>query len=367
MRILFSGGGTTGHVTPAIAIAEYAKKKYGAVEIGFVGRMGGKENDAVKASGYKLYEIEISGLTRKISLENAKVFRKLVRAYRESKKIIKEFLPDIVIGTGGYVCLPVLKAAQKMKIPTFIHESNAYPGLVTRLVSGRCKRVFLNVKEAKEHLRKKSNVIVVGNPVDERFYKTDKRRARAKLGIKKDEFFICSVGGSGGAEKINSVMLEVMEEFSKNNKTIKHIHGTGYKYFEDIKKSHPELCEGKNGVYILPYLSDLYLYMNAADVVISRSGAMTLSELAASATASILIPSPNVTNNHQYENAKRLHEKKAAILIEEKDLTKDKVISELTALINGRDLKETLSSNINCEFSGLAEEKILSEIFNSAL
>ena len=366
MRILFCGGGTGGHVSPAIAIAEAAKGKFGINEFAFVGRRGGDENKAITKKAYKLYEIEISGFVRKISFENIKRLLKISHALKEAKEIITQFKPDAVIGTGGYVSWPVIKAAQKMKIPTYIHESNAFPGLVTRLLSKKCDKVFLNVKEAKENLKRQDNVKVVGNPVEERFYNTDRRRAREALGLKKDEFLICSYGGSGGAEKMNEIILGFIKEYSSKNPKIKHIHASGKRYYGKIKETSPELINGKRGVFIRPYIDDLHIALNAADIVIARCGAMTLSEISASKAAAILIPSPNVTNNHQYVNAKALADKNAAKIIEEKDLSVKALIETVDFFVKNPKEREILSNNIGAQFHKHAEEEMLKTILESA-
>ncbi len=366
MRLLFTGGGTAGHVSPAIAIAECAKKSFGIKDIAFVGRLGGDENKAIIKNNYKLYEIEISGFMRKISLENIKRILKIAKALKEARKIITEFKPDAVIGTGGYVSWPIIKAAQKAKIPTFIHESNAYPGLVTRLVSKKCDKVFLNLEKAREYLKRQDNVKVVGNPVEARFYTTERRRARMALGIRKDELLIVSYAGSGGAERMNQVIFEFMNEYSSKNPKIKHVHATGRRYYENFSKKFEAIKNEKNTLSLLPYIENLHLMLNASDLVIARCGAMTLTELSASNAASILIPSPNVTGNHQYKNAKALEEKFAAKIIEEKNLSVDTLVKEVDFLIKNPAERKAISNNILKEFRKDAEKEILKEVIKSA-
>jgi UDP-N-acetylglucosamine--N-acetylmuramyl-(pentapeptide) pyrophosphoryl-undecaprenol N-acetylglucosamine transferase len=366
MRLLFTGGGTAGHVSPAIAIAEYVKKNSRADEIAFVGRLGGDENRAILKRGYKLYEIDISGFLRRLSFENLKRIIKLSHALREAKKIIKEFHPDAVIATGGYVSWPVIKMAQKRKIPTYIHESNAYPGLVTRLVAKKCDKVFLNTDAAQKYLRRQDNVLVVGNPVESRFYETERQKARTVLRIKRDEFLIVSYAGSGGAEKINETISEFIKGYSAKNPKIKHIHATGKKYYDEFIESYKDGESSENGITVLPYIDDLHIALAASDIVISRSGAMTLTELSASKSAAILIPSPNVAGNHQYKNAKALEDKGAAKIIEEKDLTKEILANEIEKMINNPKEREKLSKNVSKEFKRDAETEILKEVFQSA-
>lgn len=366
MRLLFTGGGTGGHVSPAIAIAEYARKNFDIEDVAFVGRRGGDENAAITKRGYQLYEIEISGFMRKISFENIKKLLKLSRALKDARKIIREFRPNAVIGTGGYVSWPVLRAAQKAKIPTFIHESNAYPGLVTRLVSKKCEKVFLNSPNALEYLKRKDNVMLVGNPVEARFYNTERESARKTLGIKRGELLIVSYAGSGGAKKINAVILEFIKSYSSKIGKIRHIHASGKKYFKEFTEALPDFKCGKNGIAIVPYVEDLHIALNAADVVIARCGAMTLSEISASRAAAILIPSPNVADNHQYKNAKALLDVNAARLIEEKDLSSEALVKEVDFLLKNPDERKKLSANAGKAFIRNAEEKILKAVFQSA-
>jgi len=366
MKILFCGGGTVGHISPAIAIAEHAKRKYGISDFAFVGRLGGYENRPILKKGYRLYEIEISGFERKLSLENLKRLFKLSCAMRQAKKIIEEYKPDVVIGTGGYVTWPIIRYAKRKKIPCFIHESNAYPGLVTRMLSKKCDKVFLNLEEAKYHLKKQDNVITVGNPVEERFYKTDRKRARSELGVRGDEILICSYGGSGGAEKMNEVIVDFIKDYSTKKAKLKHIHASGKKYFSKIQESAPELLDEKHGIAIRAYIDNLHTVLNASDIVIARCGAMTISELSACGSVAILIPSPNVTNNHQYKNAKLLSDKSAAIMIEEKNLNKDILISTVDDLIKSPEKRKTLSANIKREFKENSEDIIMVEVLKSA-
>jgi UDP-N-acetylglucosamine--N-acetylmuramyl-(pentapeptide) pyrophosphoryl-undecaprenol N-acetylglucosamine transferase len=283
---------------------------------------------------------------------------------REAKKIIADFKPDAVIGTGGYVSFPVIKAAQKLRIPTYIHESNSYPGLVTRLVAKKCDAVFLNTEAACQYLKRQDNVKNVGNPVEARFLSTDKKRARARLGIKKDEFLIVSYAGSGGAKKMNEVILDFIKCFSSKKAKIKHIHATGKKYYDEFIKSYKD--GESSGITVIPYIDDLHIALAASDIVISRSGAMTLTELSASKAVAILIPSPNVAGNHQYKNAKALEDKGAAKIIEEKDLTKEILAYEIEKMINNPKEREKLSKNVSKEFKRDAETEILKEVFQSA-
>lgn len=332
MRIIFCGGGTAGHVTPAIAIAEYVKKNYKDSEMLFVGREDGAENKAIKDAGFQLKTVRIHSFVRSLTPKNVKYLFWAFDAQRKAKRIIRDFQADAVIGTGGYVSWPVIKAAQGMRIPTLIHESNACPGLVSKLLAPRCKRVLLGIESAKDDFQRKENIRVVGNPVRGDFSSLTKEEARRRLGIGKNEILISSFGGSGGSKLLNETVAKAMLKHSSKNRCIIHIHSSGIKYFEEMKKDYPALANGNGRCRIVPYVEDMATLLLASDIVISRCGAMTLSEICAAGVAAILIPSPNVTNDHQLKNAKAFADKGAAILIEEKHLSTDLLINKLVLL-----------------------------------
>lgn len=370
MKIMFCGGGTAGHLTPAIAIAEALLKQDKNTDVLFVCREDGSENEAVIKKGYQIKTISISGIERKISFKNAKNILTALKAIKKSQKIIKEFSPDVVIGTGGYVTFPVLRAAQKMKIPTVIHESNACPGLVTKLLAPKCSRVLLNLKGSEKEFKNKKNIRIVGNPVREDFFINDKATARKKLGISHNEFLISSFGGSGGSEKINNTIIALMNTHSSKSKKIRHIHSCGIKYYDKIKKEYPSLTSGKNGCVIKPYIYDISNVILASDIIISRCGAMTLAEICAAGCVAILIPSPNVTNNHQYKNAKLISDAEAAIMIEESELNDRVLLDTVRKLEGDSELRGILSKKIKDMYVKNSKELIVNEIlsivYNSA-
>ncbi len=364
MRILFCGGGTAGHVTPALAIAEAILEKHPRAEIMFVGRAGGEENKMIERRAFPLKTVRINGFTRSLNLDNIKNLFTVARALKKSKTIIKEFSPDVVVGTGGYVTWPVVRAAQGLRIPTVIHEANACPGLVTKLLMPKCERVLLNLQGSEKEFRKQENIRIVGNPVREEFLSLSKSEARRRLGISNKEFLIVSFGGSGGARKMNSSAIALMRSHSANNKSVRHIHGCGNKYQAELKKEFPEFFKGMNGCIIRPYIDDMPTVLRAADAVISRCGAMTLAELSAVGAASILVPSPNVTNNHQYKNAKHISDNGAAIMIEEKDLSERALLDAVRRLENDIQYRRTLCDGIRSFYVEGAAERIRDEIFS---
>lgn len=355
MRALLCGGGTGGHVMPAIAIAEIIGKSFPNSEIAFAGRMGGAENDAYTKTGRTLYTVDISGFSRSLSFKNVQSILKVIKSGITARRIIKDFAPDIIIGTGGYVCYPFIRQGQRLKIKTMIHESNVAPGLVTRLLGPRCDKLLLNLAGTKDHLRKTSNTAVVGNPTRKEFGNLTKEEARRRLGIPKNISLIVSFGGSLGAEVLNCAIFEFLENYVRDNDKVWHIHATGRNHFDKGQKNHPALFEDTGNIRIIPYIEDMPTVLKAADIAITRSGAMTVSELSVSGTPSILIPSPNVAANHQYYNAKYMQSKGGAVLIEERDLSADKLRSEVVRLISSKQLirkmslnaKETAKTNTN--------------------
>jgi UDP-N-acetylglucosamine--N-acetylmuramyl-(pentapeptide) pyrophosphoryl-undecaprenol N-acetylglucosamine transferase len=334
MRVILCGGGTAGHVSPAIAIAEELRLIDKKCEILFIGRDGGRENTAVTKSGIRLETIKVQGLIRSLKIENIKRIITAIEAKNQAKKIIQEFKPDVVMGTGGYVCWPVISAAKSLGYPVAIHESNVFPGLSTKLVARKCDLVFLNKEQTRAYLSAKTKTIVVGNPLKSEFLNTTRTEARLRLGLRNDEIFIISFGGSGGAQIINDLMIAVIKEYSSNEKNIRHIHATGEKYYSDL--SDIDRGYNKNNCRILSYINDMSTMIKAADIAICRSGAMTISELCEGGVCSILIPSPNVTDNHQYKNARILSDIGAAILIEEKNLSKEVLINAINELKNDK-------------------------------
>ncbi|MBR5140588.1 MAG: UDP-N-acetylglucosamine--N-acetylmuramyl-(pentapeptide) pyrophosphoryl-undecaprenol N-acetylglucosamine transferase, partial [Clostridia bacterium] len=302
MRILFTGGGTCGHLTPAIAMADAVRENIKGAEILFIGRRGGEENKLVVSAGYELKEVDIKGLSRESKIKQVGDSLRSCRAVFEAGGIIREFRPDLTVGTGGYASFPALAYSTLKHIPTVIHESNAYPGLVTRLFAKRARLVLLGLEGAREHLPSRARVRVVGNPARGDFDKIKRSEARASLGAT-EKIMILSVGGSGGAKSLNEAAIGLMRGYSKKRKDILHIHVTGRAYYESVTKSTAEITNGSPNLKIVPFIEDMPRYIRAADIVISRCGAMTVSELLHVGCPAILIPSPNVTDDHQMKNA----------------------------------------------------------------
>ena len=335
MRVLMTGGGTGGHVNPALAIAATIKANVPDAVIEYVGTSKGIENRLVERAGYKMHHVDIQGIRRSLSPSNIKTVYYVLTAPRKAKKLLKEFKPDIVIGTGGYVCWPVVKAAAEMGIHTALHESNAVPGVAVKALAGKVDRIYINFEKTAEELHDKSKVIHVGNPLLSQFAQIPKDEARRTLGIPEGcRCVLLSYGGSLGAQKINEAMLSFMKNVVSKRSDIYHVHATGSSSYGEVRARFEELGLDKcANIELLEYIYDMPTRMAASDVVVCRAGAMTVSELSRSGKCAVFIPSPNVTNNHQYKNAKVLSDAGAALLFEESELG-DGFEEELSELLS---------------------------------
>ena len=348
MRVLLTGGGTGGHVYPALAIADIIKMNVPDAEIAFVGTEKGIENKLVPSEGYKLYHIEIQGIKRSLSLSNIKTAYLVAVSPSKAKKIIKEYRPDIVIGTGGYVCWPLLRAAASMGVPCMVHESNALAGVAVRQLQKKVDVILTNFAETADMLSAKDKIVNVGNPLRKTYGTLSREAARAKLGIPEDiKFVILSFGGSLGAPRMNEAAIDIMSGIVEKNESVMHFHSGGSRRYENAKELYDArgLSEDRGSV-LKEYIYDMSLYMAAADLVICRAGAMTLTEIAMMQKPAILIPSPHVTDNHQYKNAKVLSDADAAILIEEKDLDAQSICDTVKRIMDDESLRVRMSENI---------------------
>lgn len=349
MRILFAGGGTAGHINPALAIAGYVKKQNPNAEILFVGNKGGMEERLVPHAGFNFKSIVISGFRRSFGVKavghNIATVKRMFTSSVASKKIIKEFKPDLCVGTGGYVSGPVLRTAAKMGIPIIIHEQNAYPGVTTKMLSKLAKKVMLAIPDAKKYLDKSLDFVVTGNPVRQEILSADRDEARKELCLD-ERPVVLSFGGSLGARKINENLADLIARSGKDGK-YQHIHAYGQygKWFPDLVKEKGVDIEKCSNLDIREYINNMATCLAAADVVISRAGAITLSEIQAQGKPAVLIPSPNVAENHQYHNAMALVNKKAAEIIEEKDLTPGLLIKKVDKLLGSKEVLEEYSKN----------------------
>lgn len=359
MRCIFTGGGTLGHTNPAIAVAEKVREKHPDTDILFIMRAGGKENAAVSKRGFRIEEIPAVGLDRdKGVVDKARVGGITLRALLKCMSIVKRYKPDFIFGTGGYVSFAPLVAGLMKGVPTYVHESNTTPGLVTKIAVRLGAIPLVSTEETKKHFYSKKECQTVGTPLLSDFGRLTRKEARLRLGMDREKIFIVSFGGSGGSDVMNEVIMELMSERSKSRGNIIHLHATGEKYFDEAKRKYKNLSEGYGGQQIVPRISDMALHMSAADIVICRCGAATLAELSAVGRAAILIPSPNVTNNHQYENGKRLEEMRAAIMLEERDLTKDCLGEKIQLLAHSEALRRALEGKVLSQKNKASSELI---------
>jgi UDP-N-acetylglucosamine--N-acetylmuramyl-(pentapeptide) pyrophosphoryl-undecaprenol N-acetylglucosamine transferase len=350
LKVLFAGGGTAGHVNPALAIAEIIKGKHPDAQFLFAGTPFGIEAKLIENAGYDFAPIKVKGFQRKINIKNvAKNFQALYYLMLSSpraRQIINQFKPDLVIGTGGYVSGPIVLRAAKMGIKTAIHEQNAFPGITTKLLAKHVDRVMLTVEETKKHLDPSLKYKVTGLPIRSSFNNITKEQARRELGFD-DSLCILSTGGSLGAGRINETVADLIA-WSSKNMLINHIHSYGKMgrdtFIKDLESKGVNVKDNKR-LIVKEYIDNMSTCMAAADLVISRCGANALVELENMGRGSILIPSPIVAENHQYHNGMVLQNKGAAIVIEQKDLTSELLIKTVKELCDNRNKLEALSEN----------------------
>lgn len=348
MRIIFAAGGTAGHINPALAIADKFRSVFPESEILFVGAPDGMEATLVKKAGYNFRSFHMAGLQRKITpkniLRNAKAAYYYITARANAKKLLKEFKPDVVVGTGGYVSAPVLLSAAKLGIKTVTHESNSLPGMTTHMLAKTADLVFVVDNAAKERLPYPEKVIVTGNPLRSNIPIEERSAARRRLGLP-DGLTVLSFGGSLGANKITEAVVELLKWENKRG-GINHIHGyggNGREMFDGLMER--EKVERTDRMILKEYIDNMYTCMCAADIIVSRAGAMTLTELKAIGRASILIPFPQAAENHQYYNALSMSAEKAAVLIEDKDLEKTKLIEYVEDFLEHPDKLREMEQN----------------------
>lgn len=352
LKVLLAGGGTAGHVNPALAIAEIIKEHYPDAEISFAGNPEKIEAKLVPNAGYKFYPIKIEGFQRKMNWTNIKrnvhAMGCLARSGSRAKQIIKEADPDLVIGTGGYVSGPVLRKAAKLGIKTAVHEQNAFPGVTNKILSKVVDEVMMTVKEAGKYFPEAKHKTVTGLPVRNAFSDMTKEEARSELGFDNDSVCVLSTGGSLGARVLNEHVTKLLKWYQDNGVKVNHIHsyGTykGYKDFISEAEAQGIKIEGNKNLIIKDYIN-MPVAMAAADLVITRCGAASLAELEAMGRASILIPSPMVAENHQYHNGMVLQNAGAGVVIEEKDLTDEIFIDTVRDFIEHPQKLEACSEN----------------------
>ncbi len=347
-KILFAAGGTGGHINPALAVAGYIRDNYPDAQILFAGTPNKMEATLVPAAGFDFTPIEISGFQRDLSLEgikaNISTVIKLMKSLPRAKKIIRDFQPDVAIGFGGYASGPVIRAAAKMNVPSAVHEQNAFPGVTNKMLAKKVDRVMVTTAAAQDYFKAKNPTVVTGLPVRGEIISADRELSRAELGLD-DRPLVLSMGGSLGAKSINEA-VEQMILSTYGDKKCYYLHATGKNGVSMIDEMGQKIDLGNNKhIMLREYINDMDRCMSAADLVICRAGASSISELQVMGKASILIPYPYAAENHQYYNAKDLADNNAAILIEEKDLDGEKLTSLVNLLISNPDKLKLYGEN----------------------
>ena len=352
MNFVFTCGGTAGHINPALAVANLMRERYPDCKILFIGATGHMEEKLVPQAGYELKCLPGSGLSRQLSLagikKNIRAVKCVLNAVKECKRIFREFRPDVIIGTGGYASFPALYAGSSMKIPVCVHESNAVPGVTTKLAARLADRVLVCFEESKAMYPDPSKVEVVGMPVRREFIYGDRAAARKELGIG-DEPLVLSAFGSLGAKVMNQTMAELFRLEKEDGYPFRHIHATGsfgWEWMPGLVREKGVDLANTPQIEMREYFYNMPTLMAAADVIISRAGASTCNEIGAAGLPCILIPSPNVTNNHQEKNARVLESRGGAVVIVEKDCSAEKVYEEIKSLLADPDRRAEMGKNL---------------------
>lgn len=368
MKVVIAAAGTGGHINPGIAIANKIMEKEPDSKIIFIGTPRGLENDLVPRAGYELKTIDAYGINRKINLDNIKRLYKTTKSVGEAKKILKEFKPEVVIGTGGYICVSVGIAANRLKIPIVLHESNAFPGVAIKLLSKKAKAVLLGFEDAKTRLPKAKNVVVTGTPTKIKSSKlTDEEKAnlRSALMLKNELPLVLVFGGSQGARSINNAIIGIIE--NKLNKNYQIIWAAGKGNFENIKQQLAEKnmdIDNIENAKIMPYIYNMQEVMETSDLVVSRSGAMTITEISNLAKPAIFIPFPFATENHQEYNARVLEKVGAAKIILDKNLNYKNLNDTIELMVENKEQLKEMGKKAGKIANTNVEENIYNEIRN---
>ena len=326
MNVIFTCGGTAGHVNPALALADYMEKKLPELNVLFVGTPDGMERQLVEKQGYDFRGVEVSGFRRSLKwksiLFNIKAAKTVLTSPRQAKQILKDFRPDLVVGTGGYASYPMVRSAARAGVPTAVHESNMVPGLTTRQLEPYADRIMVGFEDCRQHYRHPEKIVVTGTPVRGDFFALSRAEAREKLGFSDQRPLVVSFWGSLGARDMNEKMLDFFRLEVEDGEPFHHIHAVGGAGWERIKEELSARGLDKcPSLDVREYIYDMAVVMRSADLVICRAGASTVSEITALAVPTIIVPSPYVTNNHQEKNARILEKHGGARLLLEQECT----------------------------------------------
>lgn len=369
MKVVIAAAGTAGHINPGIAIAKKIQEEQKNSKIIFIGTTRGLENDLVPRAGYELKTIDAYGLSKKISIENIKKIIKTIKGFGEAKKILKEFKPDIVIGTGGYICGATISAAHHLKIPTLLHESNAFPGKAVKLLAKKTDMILVSFEVAIERIKHAKNVVYTGTPVKikkRNYNEQQKKEIIRKMGLNENMPIVLVFGGSQGARRINNAIMEIIE--SGKNEQYQVIWATGPKQYDVIKEQleneHKNINHIKN-MKILPYIYNMEEIMNIVDVIVARSGAMTITEISNLGKPSILVPLPNVSHDHQLYNAKVLENIKAAKIILDNTLDGEILNQNIEKIVLNKETCQEMGKNALKIATSDVEDKIYEQIIKT--
>ncbi len=332
MKVIISGGGTAGHINPALAAAGHLVREKQA-EVLFIGTEKGLESRLVPQAGYNISYIEVSGLIRRLTLKNLLVVKQFVAAIRRCKKIIREFQPDLVIGTGGYVCAPVLFAAHSLGIPTVVHEQNVIPGVTVKLAAASCDMICISFSETTKYIKPSAakKCVLTGNPIREEMLDICRNSAREALELD-ERPFIVAFGGSLGAARLNTAVTDFLN--ATDTSRFQFMLGTGQRFYDDVQS---KIKKHDPSIRIEPYINQMDVVMAAADLVIGRAGALTVSELCALGKPSVLVPSPNVAHDHQTYNAKSVSDAGGALFVPDSELSGEILEHTISDFINNPD------------------------------
>jgi UDP-N-acetylglucosamine--N-acetylmuramyl-(pentapeptide) pyrophosphoryl-undecaprenol N-acetylglucosamine transferase len=358
-KIIISGGGTGGHIYPALSIARALQRRDESIEVLFVGAHDRMEMEKIPAAGYKIIGLPISGFQRSFSMKNLTFLPKLIISLMKCKSIIKTFKPDIVIGVGGFASGPILKVAQQLKIPTLIQEQNSYAGVTNRLLASKAKKICVAYDNMDRYFPK-DKIVNTGNPVrkDLQDIKNKNKEASEYFNIDQNKKTVLVIGGSLGARTINESIAQNLDELIRKNLQV--IWQTGKYFFKTAQKEVARYS--KHNIQVLEFVNRMDLAYSVADVIISRAGAGTISELCIVGKPVILVPSPNVSEDHQTKNAEALVDKKAAIMVKDSDAI-DQLIDKTFSLLDDENKWEEMKNNLNKLAKVNADEHIVDEIF----
>ena len=367
MRLLFTCGGTAGHVNPALAVAGRLRERFSDAEFLFLGAEGKMEMELVPRAGYRILPLHITNIARGKSLSavahNLDTVKNVLASEREAKRIIRDYAPDAVIGTGGYVCYPVLMAASRLRIPTLVHESNAMPGLTTKLLARHVDRILVGFEESRKHYPDPEKVRVTGTPVRGEFAAYTKESAKRELGLPAELPLVVSVWGSLGSGHMNGILTELLP-LLRGQSDFRLIHAVGSRDFAEIsgKLAAADYTPADCSAHVQEYIYDMPRVMAAADLILCRAGASTLAELTYLGKPSVIVPSPNVTDNHQEKNARVLEKAGGAKVFLEGEFDAASLLQTVRKLLADREALDGMSAAMKSLSVPLATERICDEI-----